>query len=56
MCAHYGVSSDHILFGATEEMVGAVLRAEDGGDASRVVGLVEEAFADFRYVRALVGP
>lgn len=56
MCAHYGVSSDHILFGAAdEELVGAVLRAEDGAEASRVVQLVEEAFADYRYVRALVG-
>lgn len=57
MCAHYGVSSDYILFGASDEdPVGAVLRAEDGADASRVVQLVEEAFADYRYVRALVEP
>ena len=55
MCAHYGVSSDQILFGvADEELVGAVLRADAGADASRVVQRVEEAFSDYRYVRALV--
>jgi transcriptional regulator with XRE-family HTH domain len=55
-CAHYGVSSDHILFGAAdEEQVGAVLRADNDADATRVVELVEAAFADYRYVRALLG-
>ena len=54
LCEHYGVRSDEILFGAQEQLVGAVLRADDGADAARVVARVEEAFADFRYVRALV--
>ena len=57
LCAHYGVSSDQILFGrASDATVGVLLRANDGSDATRVVELVEGAFADYRYVRALVGP
>jgi transcriptional regulator with XRE-family HTH domain len=57
MCAHYGVSSDQILFGRSEnERVGAILRADAGADATRVVERVQEAFADYRYVRALVNP
>jgi transcriptional regulator with XRE-family HTH domain len=57
LCAHYGVSSDHMLFGADDQKsVGAVLRADDGADATRVVSLVEAAFADYRYVRALLDP
>jgi transcriptional regulator with XRE-family HTH domain len=57
MCAHYGVSSDQLLFGsADDERVGAVLRADSGANAMRVVELVQEAFADYRYVRALVDP
>lgn len=57
ICAHYDVSSDDLLFGAENaNRVGAVLRADEGADAARVVGLLEAAFADYRYVRALVGP
>jgi transcriptional regulator with XRE-family HTH domain len=57
LCEHYGVRSDTILFGAQNELlVGAVLRAEEDADAARVIARVEEAFADYRYVRALVKP
>jgi transcriptional regulator with XRE-family HTH domain len=56
LCEHYGVRSDTILFGAQEELVGAILRADEDADAARVIARVEEAFADYRYVRALVNP
>jgi len=54
LCAHYGVRSDNILFGVRQDGVGAVLRADEDADAARVIARVEEAFADYRYVRALV--
>jgi transcriptional regulator with XRE-family HTH domain len=54
LCDHYGVRSDAILFGAPQEMVGALLRADADADADRVVARIEEAFAHYRYVRALV--
>jgi transcriptional regulator with XRE-family HTH domain len=57
LCEYYGVRSDTILFGAQDELlVGAVLRADEDADAARVIARVEEAFADYRYVRALVRP
>jgi len=57
LCEHYGVRSDTILFGAQDKLlVGAVLRADEDADAARVIARVEEAFADYRYVRALVKP
>jgi transcriptional regulator with XRE-family HTH domain len=57
LCVRYGVSSDTILFGEQNEArVGVLLRADEGADATRVVDRVERAFADYRYVRALVGP
>lgn len=55
LCEHFGVSSDFVLFGNEQELVGAVLRADDDADAKRVIDRVEGAFADFRYVRALIG-
>jgi transcriptional regulator with XRE-family HTH domain len=55
LCDHYGVRSDTILFGAPQEMVGALLRADADTDARRVIERVEEAFTHYRYVRALVG-
>jgi transcriptional regulator with XRE-family HTH domain len=54
LCEHYGIRSDEILFPERQEMVGAVLRADDGADATRILKRVEENFANFRYVRALV--
>lgn len=54
LCDHYGVRSDTILFGAPQEMVGALLRSDADANAGRVVARVEEAFAHYRYVRALV--
>lgn len=57
LCEHYGVSSDTVLFGHLEaEPVGALLRADLGADASRVIERVEKAFEDYRYLRALVRP
>lgn len=52
LCEHYGVRSDTILFEARGAPVGALLHAEVHAP---VVVRVEEAFADYRYVRALVG-
>jgi transcriptional regulator with XRE-family HTH domain len=55
MCDFFGVRSDMIVFGeTTDEPVGALLRADSSADAQRVVERMEEAFADLRYVRALV--
>lgn len=54
LCGFFGVRSDAIVFGAVDEPVGALLRSDDSAEARRVVERVEEAFADFRYVRALV--
>jgi transcriptional regulator with XRE-family HTH domain len=55
LCALFGLRSDQILFGTPEEKpVGTMLRAEGDEDVERVVARVEEAFADLRYVRALV--
>jgi transcriptional regulator with XRE-family HTH domain len=54
LCSHYGVDSDSVLFGENRELVGALLRADAGVDASRVIERVEGAFNDYRYVRALV--
>ena len=54
LCEHYGVSSDHVLFGAAQENVGVLLRAEDGADTDALVARVEKQFENLRYVRALV--
>ena len=55
LCEFFGVSSDTILFGSNSgASAGALLRADSGDDAARVVSRVEEAFADLRYVRSLV--
>lgn len=51
LCEHYGVRSDLLLFGVRDDPVGVVLRA---ADHPRVLGRIQEAFADYRYVRALV--
>ena len=57
LCEYYGVSSDHLLFGTDHrEPTGVALRADEGADVTRVVDRVEAAFADYRYVRALVEP
>jgi transcriptional regulator with XRE-family HTH domain len=56
LCEHFGVSSDFVLFGdAREPDCAVLLRAADDADAQRVITRVESAFADFRYVRALIG-
>lgn len=54
LCEYFGVASDEILFGRDHEPAGVLLRATDDVDAARVVEHVEQAFADLRYVRALV--
>jgi transcriptional regulator with XRE-family HTH domain len=54
LCECFGVQSDEILFGSERaEPAGVLLRGE-GPEAERVVKRVEEAFADLRYVRALI--
>lgn len=55
LCEHYGVSSDYILFGAAEDRVGALLRADEGADTEALVARIDEQFESLRYVRALVG-
>lgn len=55
LCEHYGVSSDYILFGAAEEKVGVLLRADAGADTDALIARVDEAFENLRYVRALTG-
>ena len=54
LCDELGLSSNELLFGEQAAPVGALLRAEEGADARRVVEKVEAAFADLRYVQALV--
>jgi transcriptional regulator with XRE-family HTH domain len=57
LCEHYAVKSDSVLFGHSEgQPVGALLRADLGADATRIVERVEKAFDDYVYVRALVRP
>lgn len=53
ICARLGVTSDHVLFGGASA-TGVLLRAEASADARRAIARVEDAFADLRYVRALV--
>lgn len=55
LCSHYGVSSDHLLFGAAPDRAGVLLRADVGADADELVARLEQAFEDLRYVRALTG-
>ena len=51
----FGLRTDQVLFGTPDEKpVGVMLRATGDEDVARVVARVEEAFADFRYVRDLV--
>lgn len=51
---HFGVPSDAILFADRAGAVGTLLRGDAGPEAERVKTRVEQAFADLRYVRALV--
>ncbi len=55
LCEQYGVSSDHILFGAVEQQVGVLLRADEGAETAELVERIEEQFENLRYVRALAG-
>lgn len=51
---HFVVAADAVLFPEHEDLSGALLRGDAGPDAERVKERVEQAFADLRYVRALV--
>jgi transcriptional regulator with XRE-family HTH domain len=53
LCAHYGVSSDYLLFGTTTEPVGVLLRADQGADTDALLSRIDEAFENLRYLRAL---
>jgi transcriptional regulator with XRE-family HTH domain len=55
LCDYYGVSSDYILFGATPERVGVLLRADEGADTAALVARIDQQFENLRYVRALAG-
>jgi transcriptional regulator with XRE-family HTH domain len=54
LCERFGMRSDDLLFGEEGAPSGALLRAGDGAQARRVVERVDRAFADYRYVKALV--
>jgi transcriptional regulator with XRE-family HTH domain len=54
LCEHFGISSDEFLFGGQGAAAGVLLRAADGAQTQHVVERVERAFADYRYVKALI--
>lgn len=55
ICDAFGVRSDELLFGdPAQPAAGALLRADSTEEAPRVLDQVEEAFANLRYVRALI--
>jgi transcriptional regulator with XRE-family HTH domain len=54
LCEYLQMSSDELLFGAQDQTSGALLRAADGAPVQRVLERVERAFADYRYVKALI--
>jgi transcriptional regulator with XRE-family HTH domain len=54
LCGHFEISSDDFLFGERDTSAGVLLRAADGAQVQRVVKRVERAFADYRYVKALI--
>ena len=54
LCERFGMRSDVLLFGEEGMPSGALLRAGDGAQARRVVERVDRAFADYRYVKALI--
>jgi transcriptional regulator with XRE-family HTH domain len=55
LCEHFEIRSDVVLFGeAKRPPAGVLLRADVGADVRKAVKRVEEAFADYRYVKALI--
>jgi transcriptional regulator with XRE-family HTH domain len=54
LCGRFGVRSDDILFGSSDAQPVGVLLRGGGHETERVVERVEAAFADLRYVRALI--
>lgn len=54
LCEHLQMSSDELLFGERDAPSGVLLRAADGAQTRRVLERVERAFADYRYVKALI--
>jgi transcriptional regulator with XRE-family HTH domain len=57
ICERFGIRSDEVLFGEPERPRAAVLlRANAGADTERAVARAETAFADYRYVKALIEP
>jgi transcriptional regulator with XRE-family HTH domain len=54
LCEHFEIGSDEFLFGGQGAPAGVLLRAADSAQAQSVVERVEQAFADYRYVKALI--
>ncbi len=54
LCEHLKMPVDVFLFGEEGMPSGALLRAGDGAQARRLVERVDRAFADYRYVKALI--
>ncbi len=54
LCEHFQMSSDELLFAEQGAPAGVLLRAADGARTQRILERVERAFADYRYVKALI--
>jgi transcriptional regulator with XRE-family HTH domain len=55
ICEHFGIRSDELLFGVPNgPRAGVLLRANAGADAERAIERAKVAFADYRYVKALI--
>jgi transcriptional regulator with XRE-family HTH domain len=55
VCERFGIRSDELLFGELDRpRAGVLLRADAGADAQRAVERAKAAFADYRYVKALI--
>lgn len=55
ICEHLEIRSDELLFGEhARPRAGVLLRADAGADVERAVERAKAAFADYRYVKALI--
>jgi transcriptional regulator with XRE-family HTH domain len=55
ICEHLEIRSDELLFGRPgRPRAGVLLRADAGADAKSAVERAKAAFADYRYVKALI--
>ncbi len=55
ICEHFGIRGDEVLFGDPERpRTGVLLRADASADAENAVERAKAAFANYRYVKALI--